>query len=766
MSERSLSILLVEDEPAHAEAIRRAFQSGPARAELHAVESLHAYRAFVSATPPDIALLDLNLPDGRALEILVSPAEEGTFPVLIMTSFGNEQVAVEAMRAGALDYIVKSPETFSNLPRTVDRALREWGLLLARRRDAHELRVTRDTLQESEARFRAAFDQASVGRSLTLPDGRLARVNRTLCKMLGYSAAELATKGFADITHPDDLAESYECVRALLAGELHSYGMEKRYIRSDGSVLWTEVSTTLIRDEQGKPINFVTDVLDISERKRAEARTRAIYDNLPNPTLLWKRHQAGFLLADTNEAARAVTRGVVARFVGKPACELGDAFPHLDEDLASCFDRHAAVRREQDCTMPGGTEPRRLVLTYGFIPSDMVILHTEDVTEQRRTEEQLKVAQRLEAVGRLAGGVAHDFNNLLSIINCYAAFGANELSESDPVRGYVVEILDAGERAAALTRQLLAFSRKQVLQPEVVSLNRVVTGIENMLRRLLGEDIEVEVRLAESLGSVLADPGQIEQVIMNLAVNARDAMPEGGKLTIETTNVEVDEDYASQDVSLAPGRFVQVSVTDTGTGMDAATRQLIFEPFFTTKEKGRGTGLGLATVYGIIRQSGGDVSVYSEPGRGTTFKVYLPRVDSPVAEARSKTVSIIPTGSETVLVVEDEEAVRKLVLRILGSAGYHVLAAATGTDALELCENHQGAIDLLLTDVVMPQMSGRELAQRLGVLLPGVKVLFMSGYTDNAIVHHGVLDAGTHFIGKPFSGAELRRKVREAIDSR
>jgi two-component system cell cycle sensor histidine kinase/response regulator CckA len=362
--------------------------------------------------------------------------------------------------------------------------------------------------------------------------------------------------------------------------------------------------------------------------------------------------------------------------------------------------------------------------------------------------------------------VAHDFNNLLSVIVSYSGFAIGQLREGDPVREDIGEVHKAGQRAASLTRQLLAFSRKQVMQVEVMSLNQVVGGFESLLRRLLGEDIDIVVLLAEGLGSVKADPAQIEQVIMNLAVNARDAMPHGGKLTIETANVDLDAAYAGQHAAVEPGRFVMLSVTDTGCGMDAATKEHAFEPFFTTKEKGTSTGLGLATVYGIVKQSGGHVWVYSEPGRGTTFKVYLPRVDASATDTRRRAASSIASGDETVLVVEDEEAVRGLAARILRMAGYRVLSAASGADALALCAEHEGRIDLLLTDVVMPQMSGRELWERLSKLRPGLAVLYMSGYTDNAIVHHGVLDPGTYFVNKPFSAAELTQKVREALDER
>jgi PAS domain S-box-containing protein len=383
--------------------------------------------------------------------------------------------------------------------------------------------------------------------------------------------------------------------------------------------------------------------------------------------------------------------------------------------------------------------------------------------ERASLESQLQKSQRLEAIGQLAGGVAHDFNNLLTVINNYAGFAIEELREADPVRADLEEILKAGQRAAGLTRQLLAFSRKQLLAPQVLSLNGVVAGIEGMLRRLIGEDIHIATSLAGDLGTVEADPGQIEQVIVNLAINARDAMPGGGKLTISTANVTLDEDYATQHSDITPGEFVLLSVADNGCGMDEETRNRVFEPFFTTKEKGKGTGLGLATVYGIVRQSGGNILIYSEPDLGSTFKVYLPRVDA----APSKTQRPLPVeaiGHETVLIVEDEDGVRRLAKRILKAAGYQVLTAANGGEALLLCEQSSTDIHLLLTDVVMPQMSGKQLTERLALIRPEMKVLYMSGYTDDAIVHHGVLASGIRFIGKPFTGAALTTKVREALD--
>ena len=390
-----------------------------------------------------------------------------------------------------------------------------------------------------------------------------------------------------------------------------------------------------------------------------------------------------------------------------------------------------------------------------------------DVTERDSLEQQLRVSQKLEAIGSLAGGIAHDFNNLLSVIMCCTEFAIARLPDDDRAKEELLEAKKAGERAVALTRQLLAFSRKQVLQPVVLNLNEIATGVEKMLRRILGEDIDYLQVLAPDLGMVRADPGQIEQVFMNLVVNARDAMPNGGKLTIETSNMDFDEEYAARHLGVKPVPYVHFAISDTGFGMDAVTQARIFEPFFTTKEKGKGTGLGLSTVYGIVKQSGGHVWVYSEPGQGTTFRIYLPReisTGTTVTGSRLAAVADRPTGTETILVVEDEEAVREVVGRILHEAGYTVLTAASPDDALVSCAANQGDVHLLLTDVVMPQMSGRVLAENLALARPGMKVLYMSGYTDGAIVHHGTLDPGTHFIAKPFGAADLRRKVREVLD--
>jgi PAS domain S-box-containing protein len=396
--------------------------------------------------------------------------------------------------------------------------------------------------------------------------------------------------------------------------------------------------------------------------------------------------------------------------------------------------------------------------------SDYFIAVLQDITARKQLEQELLHAQRMEGVGQLAGGIAHDFNNLLTVISGRSQLALDRIAPGDPLRRDFDLIHKTSARAAALTRQLLAFSRKQVLQPKVVDLNELVGHSTSLLKRLIGENIELVFVPRADVGRVRVDPGQLEQVIVNLAVNARDAMPEGGRLTVETANVALPAEYAALRVDVDPGYYVMLAVSDTGVGMDRAVQARIFEPFFTTKGPGHGTGLGLATVYGIVKQSGGHIRVYSEPGRGTAFKIYLPRTDAPPEPASAAAPSALPRGTETVLLVEDEKEVRGLAREVLEGLGYTVLEAAVPGDASLIAERHVGLIELLLTDVVMPGMSGRALASRVAAERPETKVLFMSGYTDDAIVRHGVLEPGTSFLEKPFTPQALAMKVREALD--
>jgi len=526
------------------------------------------------------------------------------------------------------------------------------------------------------------------------------------------------------------------------------------------------------RDDNGQVAGLHGTVQDVTERRRAEAEREHLITAIEQADEMVLVTSRDGTIEYANPAFERVTGYTLEEVIGQNPRILrsGEQDAAFYRELWQTITARRAwrgrlINRRKDGTLYTQDATISPVCdAAGEIVNFVAV--KRDITEQLRIEEQLRSAQKLEAIGSLAGGVAHDFNNLLSVILNYTTFAINGMREDDPLREQLAQVKKAGERAAALTRQLLAFSRKQVLDPHVLDLNHIITNLEKMLGRLLGEDIDLTRTLAPNLGRIKADPGQIEQVIMNLVVNARDAMPAGGRLTVETANVELDREYAAQHVEAVPGPHVLLAVSDTGCGMDDATLRRVFEPFFTTKPAGKGTGLGLSTVYGIVKQSGGHIWVYSEPGKGTTFKVYLPRVaDSMQPDDLRATNERPAVGTETILLVEDDAQVREVACRMLHACGYNLLAAAGGSEALGICERYQGNIDLLLTDVVMPQMSGRQLAERMQRLRPGMRVLYMSGYTDDAIVHHGVLDPGTKFISKPLGAVSLARKVRDVLDS-
>jgi PAS domain S-box-containing protein len=509
--------------------------------------------------------------------------------------------------------------------------------------------------------------------------------------------------------------------------------------------------------------------VDVTDATIAQQRVRAQFHGVPVPTYVWQRVERDgakqFVLVDFNEAAVTISRGAIAIRLGETAQTYFADVPGVLDELDRCLDQGVTLQREMEWTLKSTGERKHLCVTYASAPPGLVIVHTEDVTARKKLEEQFRQAQKMEAVGRLAGGVAHDFNNLLSVILSYAGMAVEDLEPGDPLRSDLQSIQAAGQRAAGLVRQLLAFSRQQVLQPQVVDLGLIVTEMESMLGRLLGEDIQLTVLTGQELGRVLADAGQIEQVVMNLAVNARDAMPGGGKLTVELGNRDLDAAYARGHLGVVPGEYVVLAVTDTGTGMDASTCARIFEPFFTTKEQGKGTGLGLSTVFGIVEQSRGHVGVCSELGHGTTFEVYLPRTDR-IADVPGSERSAAPRGgAETILLVEDEEQVRLVACEILRRNGYRVIETSNGGEALLASKDFKAEIHLLLTDVVMPRMGGQKLAEHLARERPDMKLLFASGYNDDAVIQHGVLEGGVAFVQKPFTPEVLLSKVRQALDA-
>ena len=508
------------------------------------------------------------------------------------------------------------------------------------------------------------------------------------------------------------------------------------------------------------------------ELARHQGLLRQIID--ANPSLIFVKDWEGrFVLV--NRATAGIYGTTVDELIGKTDADFN---PNREEVARFLRDDREVMTSgrpkhipEEPVTNPGTQETRwfqttkvPLRLSGDAIPTLLGV--ATEITERKRLEEQLLQSQKMEAVGQLAGGVAHDFNNILTAIVGYTDLLATEFAPNDRRLEDLEEIRKSARRAAALTRQLLAFSRKQVLEPRVIDINEIVQNMDKMLRSLISESIRLETHYAANLAFARADPNQIEQVIMNLAINGRDAMPEGGTLTIETGNATLDEDYAMRHISVMPGEYVMLAVSDTGCGMDEDTKTRIFEPFFTTKEKGKGTGLGLSTVYGIVKQHGGNIWLYSEPGKGSTFKVYLPAVqEQPEVVRKSGPHPVAASGGETVLLVEDDDQLRRLAHRALAAQGYAVLEAERGTTAIDIARRHTGKIDLLLTDVIMPDTNGRKLADHLRESRPGLRVLFMSGYPDGAMGHHGMLDTGVAYVAKPFTTEAITRKVREILDA-
>jgi two-component system, cell cycle sensor histidine kinase and response regulator CckA len=625
-------------------------------------------------------------------------------------------------------------------------------------------------LQESEKRYRELVALAPIGIFQMTPDGEILAANAAFAKMLGYSSEELLRLKAEDLYfHPSERAAVWDRVERL--GHLRSF--EVRLRRKDERPVWNLADARVVRDPSGKIERYEIFATDVTEQRRAsdalrssEERYRCLMDRAQDAIFVLDERE---IVVEANQAAENLLVRTRAEIVGQSFLETlapenrQELHDRLDASLRGDGVRGAIASILRSDGRRAPVEISTSVVEIGGEP--LVLATLRDVSERNALAEQLRLSQKMEAVGQLAGGIAHDFNNLLTAILGYSEIIAADLRGNPELFEAVSEIHNAGKRAAALTRQLLAFSRKQVLELKVLDLNEIVRHIEKMLARLLGEDIELVTRLDPQVGAVRADAGQIEQVILNLAINARDAMPKGGLLTIETANIELDQSYVQKHVSTVPGRYSMLTVSDVGTGMDEATQARIFEPFFTTKEKGYGTGLGLSTVYGIVKQSGGYVWVYSERGRGTRFKIYLPRVDAVAETVFAPEALASRGGAETILLVEDEDAVRALASKILETSGYRVTSARTGDEAIELARVAAEPFHLLVTDMVLPGIGGAEIAARIRERFPEVKVLYASGYSDAVILQRGHYEKGAAFLEKPFSAAALSRKVREVLDS-
>jgi two-component system cell cycle sensor histidine kinase/response regulator CckA len=602
---------------------------------------------------------------------------------------------------------------------------------------------------------------------LTL-DGIITNWNMGAERMFGFSRSEAVGKPIAILAPSDRREEPLEFVDRMKKGEsvLH---FETVRVRKDGKLIDVSITLSPIRNRNGEILGGSGIVRDITELRRAEERFHKAFDASPEPMTIAVVSNGRYI--DVNESFLRVTGYRRGEVIGRTSLELGIwNRPEDRATLVKMVENKGVVRDFEMAFRTKNGEQRAGLASFEaieFAGQRCVIAIVKDVTERRKLEEQLRKAQRMEAIGQLAGGIAHDFNNVLNVIFGYSDLLIEDIGSDESHLGKIQEIKKAAQRAASLVQQLLAFSRKQVLEPRAVNLNDILQDIETMLRRVMGEDIELLTRADPSVGTVKVDPGQMEQVILNLAINARDALPRGGKLTVETANVTLDAEYfRTHDLSGTPGAYVLLSVSDTGMGMDEATQKRIFEPFFTTKGAGKGTGLGLSTVYGIVKQSGGYIWVYSEPDRGTTFRIYLPRVDEmPEAPAAATLAQEETKGTETILIVEDEEALCALLYEYLLGKGYTVLKAHTGSEAIQIAERHPGPIELLITDVIMPGMSGPELAGQLAASRPGTKVLFVSGYTQNALAPHGVLEPGIAFLQKPYKLREVARKIRSLLQS-
>ncbi|MBN2243570.1 MAG: PAS domain S-box protein [Acidobacteria bacterium] len=648
-------------------------------------------------------------------------------------------------------------------------------------RDITKRKRIAESLQESKERFRLIAE--SIDEVFLMSDrGKAVYVSPAFDRLWGRPRQDVCRDPelLLETIHPDDRERVAAAQATRDAGK--PFDLEYRIRRPDGSVRYIWDRGFPVLDESGQIDRYVSVAKDITERslavqalKESEERYRTAIEHCNDGVAIAKETTNLFV---NQRYVDMFGYDKPEDLVGKPVSLTMN--PEEFEKQKSIM-----LRRQKGDPVPSRYEMQgirkdgkpvdiEISATRTVYRGESVSLaYVRDITERKNAErenaklqEQIRQSQKMEAIGVLAGGVAHDFNNLIMVINGYSDFLLNDLDPDDPRRKEVEQIKDAGQRAATLTAQLLAFSRKQMLSPKILDLNTTIEDMSKMLRRLIGEDIELVSITRTGLGMISADPGQIQQIIMNLVGNAREAMPRGGKITIETANVDLDENYTQKHAAVTSGPHVMLAISDNGTGMDEETQARVFEPFFSTKGPGKGTGLGLSTVYGIVKQSGGTIWLYSEPGKGTTFKIYFPRVLGAAEKyAGAVRTALEPMRTETVLVVEDEPAVRGLAVRILKKQGYKVLEASNGKDALAVARECADKIDLVLTDVVMPGMSGRELAAQMEILRPGIKSLYISGYTSNAIVHHDILDSNVSFLQKPFNAEALVRKVGEVIDS-
>jgi PAS domain S-box-containing protein len=815
-------VLVVEDSATQAQRLTLILQRGGFEVDLASDGLLGFERCTAGGF--DVVLSDVIMPGIDGYELcrrLKRDPRTLAIPVILLTSLSEPMDIIRGLECGADNFITKPYEAeylmdrierlleqnrlrkdrklgegvdllvmgnrltiTSEKEQMVDLLISTFEEMLRTRKREFDARLRLEALRESQLLLQSALDALTASIAIVDQAGRIAAVNQAWRQFahadnrtwpgdgVGMEYVEVWQLAFT--CAPAVSREILRGLRSVIAGGSDGYTSEYAALLGT-DVRWFSLSATAFNG-QG-PRLLAVEHEDITARKRSEEQLRSSEERFRALA-----HTASDAIVLTDDQCRIVFfNDAAVRIFGYSGDEMhGKPFSLLineeaGTDLASLMDR--AVRAEQGAgrvielegrRREGATFPLELSVGSWMLQGKAYLTCVlRDITQRRQLESQLRHAQKLEAIGQVAGGVAHDFNNVLAAIRSCAELVLGELDHGVVQREELTEILRAAERGTALTRQLLAFSRKQVLRPVICDLNQIVSDFEKMLRRVIGRDVDLVTELSASLGRVKVDPGQIEQVLMNLAVNARDAMPQGGKLTISTGNALLEEAYAETHNGVTPGPYVVLAVSDSGSGMSKEVQARMFEPFFTTKERGKGTGLGLSTVYGIVQQSGGHVFVYSELGRGTCFKIYLPYCEGAVEKPlKSEVKALAPTmGHETILLVEDDPALRRIASRILTRAGYQVLVASNPREALQIGGAHHKVIDLLLTDVVMPEMSGTELADILGQRRKEMKVLFMSGYSGNAAVRHGSIPTGAHFLEKPFGPESLERKVQEVLGS-
>ena len=776
---RPLRVLQIEDNEDDAALILRELQRGGYEPVARRVETPAAMHYALQQETWDVVLADWNLPEFSALFALEILKSQGLdLPFIIVSGTIGEEATTSAMKAGAHDFVGK--EHLGRLVLTIEREVREAA-------DRQAYRKAEVALAASEERLQL------VGRATNdaVRDWDLSTNgiwwNEGFSSLFGYQAQDIeaGVESWYSRLHPDDKDRVIASCYAAINGGAMTWSEGYRFRRADGTYAEVLDRGYIVRNVRAQALRLIGAITDLTAIRKAhaalqdsEARVRTVLESAPDAIIGMDENGT---ITDWNPRAETMFGWRRDEALGRPLAETIIP-PDQRETHHSGLRRFTETgegpmlnrRRETTAWRRDGAE---FPVELSIVPLKEGAAHrfywfVVDITERkqaeeklRQTEDQLRQAQKMEAVGQLAGGVAHDFNNLLTVITGYTDLLMSNLPADAPTLADLEEIRNAAERAAWLTRQLLAFSRRQILAPQVLDLNSLIGNFEKILRRLIGEDVVLKTELAPALARIKADPGQIEQIIMNLAVNARDAMPTGGRLTIETDTVLLDESYPRKAVGVPPGLYVLLAVSDTGCGIDAETQKRIFEPFFTTKEAGKGTGLGLSTVYGIVKQSNGFIWVYSELDRGTTFKIYLPAVDEDVQTAETESRPVQQrTGVETILLVEDAAPLRALTNKVLELSGYTVLAAGNLDEALKVAEARDWTIHLLLTDVIMPGGSGPDVADRLKERCPDLKILYMSGYTGTTMAHQGILRSGSPLLQKPYSPDALLQKVREVLD--